>query len=202
MVKLEVFSGDPPCPGCVAIIDLAKRVAARYEGDLELTARQGRILSGKVVKGVIVYLNSTSLFKDSRASLLKEGVPYERIVLRGALREGVISLSEGSIRSRELHITADGSVDLREGTLALNVLAAPFTTMDRLLSKIPLVKQLAGNALIVVPVRIEGTFQEPKVKPLPVSGVGTNISNLMKNIVQAPVKIVDPILPKDRDKHE
>ena len=28
MVKLEIFSGDPPCPGCVAIIELAERVAA------------------------------------------------------------------------------------------------------------------------------------------------------------------------------
>ncbi|MFO7743713.1 MAG: thioredoxin family protein [Anaerolineae bacterium] len=41
MVKLEVFSGDPPCPGCVAIIELTERVAARYEEDLELTIYEG-----------------------------------------------------------------------------------------------------------------------------------------------------------------
>ncbi|MGD2143971.1 MAG: thioredoxin family protein [Anaerolineae bacterium] len=41
MVKLEIFSGDPPCPGCVAIIDLAKQVAARYEGELELKIYEG-----------------------------------------------------------------------------------------------------------------------------------------------------------------
>ena len=41
MVRLEVFSGDPPCPGCVAIIDLAKRVEARYDGELELTIHEG-----------------------------------------------------------------------------------------------------------------------------------------------------------------
>jgi hypothetical protein len=41
MVKLEVFSGAPPCPGCVAIIELAQRVAARYEGELELTIYTG-----------------------------------------------------------------------------------------------------------------------------------------------------------------
>jgi hypothetical protein len=35
MVELEIFSGDPPCPGCVAIIDLAERVAARYPGELD-----------------------------------------------------------------------------------------------------------------------------------------------------------------------
>ena len=41
MVRLEVFSGDPPCPGCVAIIELAERVVSRYPGELELTVLQG-----------------------------------------------------------------------------------------------------------------------------------------------------------------
>jgi hypothetical protein len=42
MVKLEVFSGDPPCPGCVAIIELAKRTAAKYdEEELELVIYEG-----------------------------------------------------------------------------------------------------------------------------------------------------------------
>ncbi len=42
MVKLEVFSGNPPCPGCVALVDLAERVAARYdESELELVIYEG-----------------------------------------------------------------------------------------------------------------------------------------------------------------
>jgi hypothetical protein len=41
MVRLEIFSGDPPCPGCVAIVKLAERIAARYEGELELAIYEG-----------------------------------------------------------------------------------------------------------------------------------------------------------------
>ena len=41
MVKVEVFSGDPPCPGCVAIIELAKQIAAKYQDELELTIFEG-----------------------------------------------------------------------------------------------------------------------------------------------------------------
>ena len=41
MVKLEIFSGDPPCPGCVAIVELVQRVAARYEGELGLVIYEG-----------------------------------------------------------------------------------------------------------------------------------------------------------------
>ncbi len=166
------------------------------QGNLDFTARQGRIQNDKIVKGVIAYLNSTSLLKDSRSSLLAEGVPYEILTLKGSIQEGVVTLSEGVIKGKELYITAEGNMDLRKDTLALNILAAPFTTMDQLLSKIPIVKHIAGSALIVVPVRVEGTFHEPKVQPLPVSGVGRNVSNLMKNIVQSPVKIIEPAVPK------
>jgi hypothetical protein len=177
-----------------------KALLQSLQGNFDFSAKQGRIQSARIVKGVIAYLNSTSLLKGSRSELLQEGVPYETIVFRGTLHDGVISLKEGIIKSKEIHIAAEGDLDLRKGTLALTVLAAPFTTMDQLLSKIPIVKHLAGSALIVVPVRVEGTFHEPKVKPLPVSGVGTNISNLMKNIVQAPVKIIEPVIPKEFDK--
>jgi hypothetical protein len=41
MVQLEIFSGDPPCPGCVAIVNLAKRAADRYEDELDLTIYEG-----------------------------------------------------------------------------------------------------------------------------------------------------------------
>ena len=35
-VKMEVFSGDPPCPGCVAILALADEFAEKYKGKLEV----------------------------------------------------------------------------------------------------------------------------------------------------------------------
>ena len=38
-VLLEVFSGDPPCPGCVAILDMADRLAEKYPAD-ELTVKE------------------------------------------------------------------------------------------------------------------------------------------------------------------
>ena len=170
------------------------------EGSFALSASQGRIQSDHVVKGIIAYLNSTSLLKGSHADLLKEGVPYATISIRGTFRDGTISLSEAVIKSRDLNIAAEGNIGLREGTLALNVLAAPFTRLDRLLGSVPLVKSLVGNALIVVPARVEGTFDRPIVRPLPVSGVGKDVTNLMNNVLKAPMKIIDPVLPKELER--
>ncbi|MCE5254947.1 MAG: thioredoxin family protein [Actinomycetia bacterium] len=36
---MEVFSGDPPCPGCVAVLAMADRYAERYPAE-ELTVKK------------------------------------------------------------------------------------------------------------------------------------------------------------------
>ena len=195
--------------GASGAFDLSAQLAGRgtwdtllrsMGGEFAFAASGGRFQNDHVVKGVIAYLNSTSLLKGSNDKLLKEGVPYETFVLRGTISDGTISLSEGAIRGRDLHIATEGRINLREGTLALNVLAAPFTRLDRMLGSVPLLKSLVGNALIVVPARVEGTFEHPSVKPLAASGVSKNVTNLMKNVVQAPMKIIDPVLPEERDR--
>jgi hypothetical protein len=192
--------------GLSGIYDLSAQLSGRgtwdtlihsMGGSFALNASKGRFQSDHIVNGIIAYLNSTSLLKGSHDKLLKEGVPYETIGFRGTLRDGTLSLSEGVIMGRDLHIATDGEINLRKGILALNVLAAPFTKLDRLLGSVPLVKHLVGNALIVVPARVEGTFEHPKVRPLPVSSVGKNVTNLMKNVVQAPMKIVEPVIPQE-----
>jgi hypothetical protein len=198
-----IFNGDL---GISGPYDLSAQLAGHgtwdtllssMTGSFVFSSTKGRIQSDHVVKGIIAYLNSTSLFKGSHTELLKEGVPYEVVTLRGTLRNNTIALSAAVIRSRDLHIAAEGNINIREGTLALEVIAAPFTRMDRLLGSVPLVKYIVGNALVVVPARVEGTFEHPSVKPLPVSSVGKNVTNLMKNTLQAPMKIIEPVIPKE-----
>jgi len=88
MVKLEVFSGDPPCPGCVAIVELAQRVAARYEGDLELAIYSG-------AKGLEKF-EEYRLFCVPAAvvngSIRIEGMCPSEATLNNALREGGLCL--------------------------------------------------------------------------------------------------------------
>ena len=35
-VRMEVFSGDPPCSGCVAVLALADEYTKKYPGKLEV----------------------------------------------------------------------------------------------------------------------------------------------------------------------
>jgi hypothetical protein len=88
MVKLEVFSGDPPCPGCVAIIELAQRVAARYEGELTLTIYEGSEAMEKFEEYQLFCVPAAVI----NGSIRIEGMCPSEATLNNALREGGLCL--------------------------------------------------------------------------------------------------------------
>ena len=88
MVMLEVFSGDPPCPGCVAIIDLAERVAARYPGELELTILKGAAAMDKFEEYKLFCVPAAVI----NGSIRIEGMCPSEATLNNALREGGLCL--------------------------------------------------------------------------------------------------------------
>jgi len=89
MVKLEIFSGDPPCADCIAIVELAERVAAKYPDDLEVTVLQG--------EGAMDKFEAYGLFCVPAAvvngSIRIEGICPSEATLNNALREGGLCLT-------------------------------------------------------------------------------------------------------------
>jgi hypothetical protein len=89
MVELEVFSGDPPCPGCVAIIDLARRVKARYDDDdLRLTVYSGEEGMAKFEEYGLFCVPAAVV----NGSIRIEGMCPSEATLNNALREGGLCL--------------------------------------------------------------------------------------------------------------
>lgn len=83
-VKMEVFSGNPPCPGCLEIVKLCEGVAQEYGPEIDF----------------IKYLGEEGIEKFNEYSLVCvpavvvngfikiEGVVPSRATLLNALREG------------------------------------------------------------------------------------------------------------------
>ncbi len=88
MVKLEIFSGDPPCPGCVAIIELAQQVAARYEGELELAVYEGAEGLDKFDEYRLFCVPAAVV----NGAIRIEGMCPSEATLNNALREGGLCL--------------------------------------------------------------------------------------------------------------
>ncbi len=88
MVKLEVFSGDPPCPGCVALVDLAQRVASKYPGELDLTVYVGQEGMAKFEEYRLFCVPAAVVNGNIRI----EGMCPSEATLNNALREGGLCL--------------------------------------------------------------------------------------------------------------
>ena len=88
MVNLEVFTGDPPCPGCVAIIELAERVAAKYPDELELSILQGQEAIEKFEAYRLFCVPAAVI----NGSIRIEGMCPSEATLNNALREGGLCL--------------------------------------------------------------------------------------------------------------
>lgn len=88
MVKLEVFSGDPPCPGCVALVELAESVASRYDGELELVIYKGADAMEKFEAYELFCVPAAVV----NGTIRIEGMCPSEATLNNALREGGLCL--------------------------------------------------------------------------------------------------------------
>jgi predicted DsbA family dithiol-disulfide isomerase len=83
-VKMEVFSGDPPCPGCVAILALADEYAKKYRSKLEVTKLIGQEAMAKFEEYKLGCVPAVVI----NEKIIIEGICPSRATLDNALREG------------------------------------------------------------------------------------------------------------------
>ena len=84
IVKMEVLSGDPPCPGCLAILALADEFAQKYKGKLEVIKLIGEEAIAKFDEYKLSCVPAVVINQHIRI----EGVCPSRTTLTNALREG------------------------------------------------------------------------------------------------------------------
>lgn len=83
-VRMEVFSGDPPCPGCVAILALADEYAKKYKDKLEVSRLVGEEAVAKFEEYKLGCVPAVVINEKIRI----EGICPSRTTLDNALREG------------------------------------------------------------------------------------------------------------------
>ena len=93
-------------------------------------------------------------------------------------------------------IVGAGTVHLIDKKVDLKLIVAPMRTLDFIVEKTPIIKNIMGGKLITVPVRIAGDWKNPDVTMLSAAAVGSRLLEIMKNTVLLPVELVEPVLPK------
>jgi hypothetical protein len=84
-VLLEVFSGDPPCPGCVAILAMADRLAEKYPAS-ELAVK--KYVGQEALEKYADYNLSCVPAAVVNGAIKIEGTAPDEGTMNNALREG------------------------------------------------------------------------------------------------------------------
>jgi hypothetical protein len=91
-------------------------------------------------------------------------------------------------------VATEGEINLLNQTLDITLLVSPLKTVDTVVSKIPLIRQIFKRPLIAIPVKVEGDVSNPKVKALSPSDIGSSAMDILKRTLKAPVKIIEPVV--------
>jgi AsmA-like C-terminal region len=165
------------------------------EGTVAADARDGRVNQDSVIIRILTYLNVTDLLRGQFSNLGNEGMPYKSAKILVTAKQGTLSLDEAVLTSPVVNLVGRGSIRPADKTMDLTVLAAPFTNIDKMIGKIPVIRDFLGGSLVTIPIRVTGPIDRPDVTTMPPGAVADEVAGMMKRVLQAPFKIIEPILP-------
>lgn len=194
--------------GMTGTFDLSADVSARgksgallstLEGKVDFRAKKGKIYRYPLLAKIFSVLSVTEIFRGKLPELGGTGFSYNSMTLKGKLHNGKLELEEMLLDGSTIDIIAQGDVDIDQKKMDLVVLVAPFSTINWIIRHIPLVGKILGGTLISIPVKVSGDLSNPDVTFLAPSAVGSRILEILKNIVELPVEIISPVLPKEKE---
>jgi hypothetical protein len=169
------------------------------QGKVDFRAKDGRIYRFPLLSKILSFLNVTELLRGKMPDLSAEGLDYNSIIIKGDIRNGIFVLSEAIIDGTTMQLVGQGEIDLDKNIINLTVLVAPFKTIDYVVSKLPLVSYVLKDTLISIPLRITGSLDDPRIIILSPTAVGKGVLGIMKRTLLLPVKIIEPVIPRNQE---
>jgi hypothetical protein len=170
------------------------------EGDIEFHAKDGRIYYWIGLSRILEFINVTEIYRGKFPDMQKEGLPYKLISMKGSLQNGTVIIKEVTLDCPTLEMAGQGEIDLAGGKVNLTVLVAPLKTVDRIIKKIPLVRDILAGTLVAIPVRVSGDLKDPKVTALSPSAIGSELLAIMKRTIGLPFKVIEPLMSRKKEK--
>jgi hypothetical protein len=168
------------------------------EGNIEFHAKDGRINYALGLIRIVEFLNVTEIYRGKLPDVRKEGLLYDRLTLKVALQKDKMIFKEWTLDGPTMEIAGHGEIDLADQKINFTVLVAPLKTVDRIIKAIPLVRDIFAGTLLIIPVKVHGDLNDPRVTPLSPSAVGTELLTMMKRTLGLPFKVIEPLLPRHK----
>ncbi len=168
------------------------------EGKMEFAARNGAIYRYKTLDSILDFVNKGEEFKGQMPSLDNSELSYELLKVTALVGKGKLVVEEAILDSAVVEVVAEGTLNLMDNQLDLNVMVAPLRQVNKVIEKVPIVGTVFGGSVISVPVKVTGTPSDPQVTYLSPSAVASSLAGMMKRTLNLPVSILSPLFPKGK----
>ncbi|MCF8038946.1 MAG: AsmA-like C-terminal domain-containing protein [Desulfohalobiaceae bacterium] len=165
------------------------------QGGISFSAEGGRIHRFTILAKVLEILNSTEILFGSVPDLEKQGFAYNTLDIECLVKDSILIIKEGHLDGQSMNIDFMGQYIPGDKRIELMLAVAPFKTLDRLVTKIPVLKHITGQSLISIPFKITGSLDRYRITPLPPGAVGKGFLNVLEKTLNLPVKIIQPLIP-------
>jgi AsmA-like C-terminal region len=161
-------------------------------GNLKLAMLDGQLGRQTLTVRVLSLINIRELFDTKTLSASSQGMPYQRLTGDIAIDRGVARTENLLLESRAFNLSAHGQIDLVNESVDINVAVKPFQSVDKVVTKVPLVGWLLSGkdgALIAAFYRVSGPLSNPTVTSVPVKDIGRNVFGVFQRLLQLPEEV-------------
>jgi len=125
--------------------------------------------------------------------MVSEGMPYNDIKGTLTFNNGTMSSTDLFVASNAMNISMVGGYDYVRDNLDCTVGLQPFQTVDKVVSKIPIVGWIITGkekSVITTYFEVKGKSSAPNVSAIPVKSLGKGVLGIFKRVFQLPAKLV------------
>lgn len=186
--------GDMSIKGLITAKGPINKWSENLNGEFSLYSDKGRILKLTLLADLLSIINVTEFYKGSLPNFQTQGFDYTELLVKAKITNGLIVFEDTTIDSSFFTAVASGNYDVDKDHLSIDILVAPFKTVDRLISYIPVIGHIMGNNLVALPFRATGPVEKPSIIPLPPDAVAGSLVGILKRTITSPISIFDNAL--------
>ena len=172
-----------------------KELLDNLQGPLEMKFTKGLIEQSKLLARTLEVLNVTEIVKGKLPNLSSEGFAYSTIDMEGAFQGAKLIINKVHMDGDTLDVLGQGELDFRDETVDAELLASPFKTVDTVVKNIPGVNYLLAGSLVAIPVSVKGSQDDPRVRIMSASSVGSSLLGLGGRVIKSPLKLIESLTP-------
>ena len=172
-----------------------EQIAPSLSGNLSLLLVKGGYNKQNLISGIKQILGFGSKISESDLPLT-DSKKYNFIKGDFAINNGVAITENYIISTPNRRTSVIGSLDLGNKKLDLSIGVAPWQSLNKAVSRIPIVGTIVtggdDKSLFINYYYVKGKMGSPEVKAVPLKSLGKKVVSLFKGVFQTPGKIFAP----------